>query len=304
MAQTPPYIKILTVGALGTEQLLTGQVIIEEKIDGSQFAFGIDKNSEVSCRSHHQQIIINDAGMFTEAVAHVQSIIPTLERMYAVWREPLWFYAEYLQRPKHNTLAYQRIPKNHLVLFDVLSGTNWLSITDVQEMADSLQIDAVPVLYQGQAPDMDTIKSFLQRESYLGGSAIEGVVIKNYEQLIAMGGKTFPLFCKLVNEKFKERNMREWKENSNKSKLQELIESYRTQARWQKAVQRLEEDGKLKHDPCDIGELMKAVAMDILEEEKENIKEELFNLYWKDIARTAQRGLAEWYKNKLSEMMD
>ena len=79
------------------------------------------------------------------------------------------------------------------------------------------------------------------------------------------------------------------------------MESYCTQARWQKAVQRLEEQGQLEHSPRDIGALMRAVGTDLLEEEEETIKAELFKLFWKDIVRTAQRGLPEWYKAQLTE---
>ncbi len=302
--KVPSYTKVLTIGSKGTERILTGRVVIEEKVDGSQFAFGIDENGEIGCRSHHQQIIMDEAGMFTEAAAHVQRIAPILERMYAVRKEPLWFYAEYLQRPKHNTLAYSRIPTNHLVLFDARFGMNWLPVSGVQAMADSLQMDAIPVLYQGNAPDMETVKSFLTRESYLGGPAIEGIVIKNYEELIALGGNTFPLFCKLVREAFKERNMKEWHANSGKSKLEELIASYCTTARWQKAVQHLTESGELEHEPRDIGKIMREISADLIEEEAENIKDALWELYRKDFVRSAQHGAAEWYKQYLQDAVN
>lgn len=300
--QVPSYSKVLTLGALGTEQALNGTVVIEEKVDGSQFAFGIDENGEVGCRSHHQQIVMDAAGMFAKAAEYVQSITPTIERMFKVRKEPMWFYCEYLQKPKHNTLAYSRTPTNHLVLFDAKFGPNWLPYPSLHAMAGTLGIDVVPLLYEGDAAP-DTIKGLLTRESYLGGPTVEGVVVKNYEQLIAIGGTTYPLFCKLVNEAFKERNAKEWKQNSNKNKLQELMESYCTQARWQKAVQRLEEQGQLEHSPRDIGALMRVVGTDLLEEEAAAIKEELFKLYWKDIVRTAQHGLPEWYIAQLTERL-
>jgi hypothetical protein len=302
MVQVPSYSKVLTLGALGTEQALSGTVVMEEKVDGSQFAWGIDENGEIGCRSHHQQIVMDAAGMFAEAADHVCQMETRLKADWDYYeRRPIWFYCEYLRKPRQNTLSYNRIPKNHLVLFDVKHGNEWVAPGELCYWADAYEIDTIPMFWWGEGASLDTVKSWLTRESYLGGPIVEGVVVKNYEQLIAIGGTTYPLFCKLVNEAFKERNAKEWKQNGNKNRLQELMESYCTQARWQKAVQRLEEQGQLEHSPRDIGALMRAVGTDLLEEEGETIKAELFKLFWKDIVRTAQYGLAEWYKAQLAE---
>ena len=80
-----------------------------------------------------------------------------------------------------------------------------------------------------------------------------------------------------------------------------FIESFRTEARWQKAVQHLREKEELENQPRDIGKLMKEINLDIIEEESENIKEQLYKLYIKDITRKATAGFAEWYKKQLLE---
>lgn len=294
MAEVPSYSKVLTLGGLGTEQALVGPLTVEEKIDGSQFAFGIDENGELGCRSHHQQIVMDEPGMFAEAVEHVRRMAATLPGY-----GPAMFYCEYLQKPKHNTLAYSGIPLNHLVLFDVFAAGGWASPERLQFYADDWQIDSIPVLWQGTGCTTELLKELLGTSSYLGGTTVEGVVVKNYGQLVAIGGRTYPLFCKLVNTAFKERNDREWKENSGRNKLDVLINSFGTEARWQKAVQHLAEQGVLEHSPRDIGNLMREVAADLMAEETENIKQELFELYRKDILRSAQRGLPEWYKEQL-----
>ena len=91
----------------------------------------------------------------------------------------------------------------------------------------------------------------------------------------------------------------DWKKRSSKGKLEDYLESFRADARWIKAVQRMREDDTLEYQPRDIGTLVKLVQADIREEEIENIKEELYKLYIGDITRTAVRGLAEWYKAQL-----
>ncbi len=150
MTNVPSYTKVFTLGSVGTERALLGEVIVQEKVDGSQFVFGIDEHGEVGCRSHRQQLVMDyPEGMFKEAVEYVQRIAPKL----AFLNGPIWFYCEYLQKPKHNTLKYNRTPTNHLVLFDVLdvsSGTElWGTRDDVENMACYLEIDAIPEVHTG-----------------------------------------------------------------------------------------------------------------------------------------------------------
>ena len=66
-----------------------------------------------------------------------------------------------------------------------------------------------------------------------------------------------------------------------------------------KSVQHLKEEGELTKSLKDIGLIIRAVQQDIIEEETDNIKNELFNKFRDDILRTATKGLPEWYKDKL-----
>ena len=78
-----------------------------------------------------------------------------------------------------------------------------------------------------------------------------------------------------------------------------IINSYTTERRWEKAVERLRDNGDLVNEPKDIGFLVKAVENDIKEECKEEISEKLFNHFWNQIRRCVVRGLPEWYKKEL-----
>jgi len=296
--EVPGYTKVLTLGARGTEHALVGPVIVQEKVDGSQFSFGVDVDGNIGCRSHHQQILLDGSrGMFAPAVDHVQQSIVQLHDMADQFGE-CWFYCEYLQKPKQNTLAYERMPKNHLILFDANILEVWAAPAMLKELATRLDIDIVPELHCGLIT-AEELKELLATPSFLGGQTVEGLVIKNYNELIAIGGRIYPVFCKLVNEAFKERHSVDWKDRSTKGKLETYLESFHSEARWQKAVQRMREDGSLEYQPRDIGTLVRLVQEDIREEETENIKEELYKLYVGDIVRISTRGLAEWYKEQL-----
>lgn len=293
------YTKILTLGSMGTERALVGSVVVQEKVDGSQFRFGMTTDGELEFASRRTQLFPGAVTkMFVDGVEYITSIRDRMEDLRDVW-----FFAEYLQKPKHNALKYDRIPKNHLMLFDVWDGMCWATGSALKIWTDFLNIDVVPELFVGETT-VDDLIELHKTESYLGGQKVEGVVVKNYHEIMAIGGTTFPVFTKLVRQKFKELNKTNWRGHSGKSNLQEFLESFCTEARWRKAVQHLKESGDLQNMPQDIGPLMREVSRDIDAEETENIKEALYKLYARDIKRSATRGLPEWYKSSLLERIE
>ena len=61
------------------------------------------------------------------------------------------------------------------------------------------------------------------------------------------------------------------------------------------------ESEQLDHSMKDVGPLLKELGTDLLAEEKEAIKDLLFDHYWKDIQRGVAFGFAEWYRGQLLE---
>jgi hypothetical protein len=242
--------------------------------------------------------------MFKEAVEYISEQADGDKGLFGkVCPKDIYYYCEYLQKPKHNTLKYDRIPKNHLVLFDVMINGRWGTREELENSAKNLNIDVVPELYRGPA-DVEKIKSLLTTQSYLGGPILEGVVIKNYEQNIYIGGHLFPLFTKYVREEFKELHTVDWKIRQPKDSLADYVKAFAAEPRWQKALIHMKEQGLLTNSPKDIGPLMNMVQKDVEEEEKDNIKNVLYKMFIQDILRSAIRGIPEWYKNKLLESLE
>ena len=78
------YPNVYAIGHAAIRDLLQGDVTVEEKIDGSQFSFGVI-DGELQCRSKGKQIIIDaPEKMFTEAVAMAKYISSVLQ--------PGWVY--------------------------------------------------------------------------------------------------------------------------------------------------------------------------------------------------------------------
>ena len=288
------YPSVYAIGHKAIEEIFLGPVLIEEKINGSQFSWGII-DGELQCRSKGKQFILDaPEKMFQRAVDFVQEIAPMLK--------PDWVYrAEYLQKPHHNTLVYDRVPAHNLIIYDINTGLeDYMPWEKKRDEAARLGLECVPFFYHGIVQNFDMFKDFLDHVSCLGGTKVEGIVVKNYalftaEKKVAMG--------KYVSESFKEIHTGEWRKANPTSGdiVDTLIVAYRTPARWQKAVQHLRDAGNLEWSTRDIGNLIKAVPEDVLKECEDEIKQRLFSHFWPKIRRGITAGLANWYKDELAK---
>jgi len=288
------YPTVYAIGHKAITGLFSGNVIVEEKVDGSQFSFGVI-DGELMCRSKGKQMILDAPdGMFVKAVSNVRLIAPSLKPNYI-------YRCEYLQKPKHNTLEYSRVPAMNLIGFDICSGLEeYLTPEEKRDEFQRIELECVPLLFVGVVENYETFAEFLNLESILGGSKIEGVVVKNYslftaEKKVAMG--------KYVSENFKELHEVDWKQRNptGKDVTQYLIDRYKTESRYQKAIQHLKEDGILESSPRDIGLLIREIQADVLKECEDEIKNTLFSHYWKQIQRGIVSGFPEWYKSELAK---
>lgn len=291
------YSKIYSLGQRATRTLLDSPVLCEEKVDGSQFSFGVDEEGTFHCRSKGA-VMIPDAPekMFAAGVKALMEIKDQLR--------PGWTYrGEYLAKPKHNVLVYDRIPIRNVIIFDIARGLeDYLSRQDKEIECERLGLECVPMLFAGVIT-LDKFRELLQTQSVLGGQKIEGVVVKPYDYNIFDQDKKI-LMGKFVSEEFKEAHSGEWKQqNPGPADVITLIAAqYTTQARWQKAVQHLREACRLTDSPKDIGPLINEIKQDIESECMDEIKEALFKQAWPQIQRRVVIGAPEWYKEQLLKL--
>lgn len=291
------YPSIFALGHRYLTELLLDPVNVEEKIDGSQFSFGVfktdDGRREIRCRSKGAQLnLLAPEQMFKKAIDTVDNLAG---RLMEGWT----YRAEYLQKPKHNTLVYDRVPTQHLILFDIASGLETYEPYDSKRReGDRLGLEVVPQLFYGKLERIELFRELLDTISILGGQKIEGVVIKNYHRF-GMDKKI--LIGKFVSEAFKETHSKEWKASnpSQSDIIDKITSTLKTDARWHKAVQHLKEQGVLQHTPQDIGLLMKEIPHDIEKEEKDFILEKLYEWAWPQLRRKLVHGCPEWYKEQL-----
>lgn len=294
------YPKIYNLGHAEVENLLRDySVVVEEKVDGSQFSFGVI-NGELKARSKNVEfdpyVILPSQGMFK----------PACETVIALYEDNLleegWTYrGEVLTKPKHHTLAYDRVPTGNIAIFDIAIGEEryvWSSPKAAE--AEILGLEVVPLLGEFAPGELtrDRLDAMLDRESFLGGAKIEGVVVKAYG-IFDSRGKT--LMGKYVSEAFKEIQPGEWrKDNPTKTDvIDRIVERYRTEARWEKALHALRDHGLLEDSPRDIGKLIPYVIHDVESECKDMIAGELYSFNKRRIMGGVTQGLPEWYKQRL-----
>jgi len=296
MSALSSYPKVYNVGRPEVDEVLDGEVTIQEKVDGSQFSFG-RRGDELIVRSRGREFPVDAADdLFKPACETVLTLFR------ARWLPDGWtFRGEAFKKPKHNTISYERVPVGNVILFDIDTGDNrYSSHDDTHAIAKELGLETVALLYDGpgEAVTKALTEAWLARTSILGGSLIEGFVIKNYSR-ITRDGKT--MMAKHVREEFKEASQKDFRTRNptHGDVLQKIGEDLRNEMRWLKAVQRSRDDGTLIGGPQDIGSLMKSIHSDIEAEEAERVKNLLWQWARPKLLRKATAGFPEWYKERL-----
>ncbi|MCP5006222.1 MAG: hypothetical protein GY941_20125 [Planctomycetes bacterium] len=297
------YPKIWALGGSNIRDILEGEVEITEKLDGSQIGFGKDIEGNLVIRSKGAVIDQDDPQkLFAPAVKHILSVQHLIPNDTA-------FYGETLSKPKHNTLAYGSVPAGYIALFGKGSFSFDGHLSDyssVEAWSLELAMGIVPLIYWGET-DVNFIRDLVdgQPESALGGCPMEGIVVKNYNKPYELYGQHVSLMVgKYVSEQFKEKHKANDNFGSGKSKMELYFESFRTDARWDKAIQHLRDDGQLLEDPKDIGALMKELHRDFDEECAQEVKDKLYGIYRKDVLSKITRGFPEYYKQRLLENLE
>ncbi len=289
------YGKILRADHGHMADLLSGPVVVEEKIDGSQIRFGVF-DGKLRISSRRVKLHEGSEGMFGLGCAAIREAFNAGKLL-----KGHTYCGEYLAKPKHNTLAYEDVPSGYIAIWELLDKAGNPSPRILRAgAAVEAGFDEVPVVHVGETT-MTELRAMLDRESYLGGQKVEGLVIKNYAKPGPYGGPL--LVGKLVSDRFKELNDKDFRaRNPTQSDfMADLIDKYRCEARWEKAIQRMRDDGTWTGTPKDIGTLMKSIVSDVADEESEAIKDALWKHFGKQFRRGVTRGFPEWYKEQLQQ---
>jgi hypothetical protein len=298
--QISNYSKIYQLGHRVARNIFDGPVVVQEKVDGSQFSFA-NVGGKLQCRSKNNAVGTggNPEGMFAKAVATAQAIFDT-----GMLHEDMVVRTEVLDKPKHNVLAYARVPVGNLILYDVerhQRAGDYLRPEELQAMAKQWGLEVVTLF----AVKEFTLESFKEKitewfatDSILGGTKIEGVVVKNYA---LRDQDDDVLMAKFVSEGFKERMDPEYVGKPQGTVTEQIVAGFGKEAIWQKAVQHLRDEGKLKGDPKDIGPLIAEIKNDFHAENYAEVSEKIIKAYYAEVVNGIITGFPQWYKTKMME---
>ena len=292
--QISSYPKVWALGSRAVERLFEGPVIIQEKLDGSQFSFG-KLEGQLVMRSHHAVLYPGAVPKMFSAAAETAERIVAREDFPEGWV----VRSEVLSGPHHNILTYDRAPTGNLAIYDIQPAPGLFIFPELLGLHASLwDVEAVPLLWKGLMPTAQILDELLTRTSFLGGPLLEGIVIKNYAVLTQFDHVAM---AKYVRKEFKEKQTTNPEFKKGRASIEDFVNHVKGDtARWAKAVQSLREAGELEEQVRDIGKLITRVKIDFHEEMKEDIKHFLFKKFYSDFERAATLGLADWYKQELA----
>ncbi len=296
--QVSNYSHIQQIGSKYASKIFDGAVVIQEKVDGSQFSFA-NIGGKLLCRSKNQPVGIggNEEGMFARAVRTAKLIFDT-----GTLPVGMVVRCECLDKPRQNIINYSRVPIGNIIIYDIelhdRSG-DYLRPPELEKQAKEWGLETVPLVAWGELSHnifRTNLTSWLDRESVLGGAKIEGIVVKNY---LVKDHEDNILMCKYVSERFKERMDPEYKTKQTGTVIEKILGEFNREAIWAKAVQHLRDSDTLVGSNRDIGNIIKETLEDFERENGDEIKERIVKEYFKVIKTEIVRGLPEWYKASL-----
>lgn len=290
----PGYRSPKNMNRVGTS-IFNAPYNVQEKIDGSQISFMVT-DGVLHIKGKHA-VIDPDAPekLFAPAAARIKELF-----LLGQLAPGVIYRGESVAALRHNVLAYKRMPKHGLVIYDIEYRNEYLDQHNINDICHELDLEPVQSFGEFEGPpDFD---AFLKHESMLGGP-IEGVVFKSISD-----ASLEPV--KYVSPQFKEVATGVHGDDGQAARLKGRMEieamarMFKTDARWNKAIQHLREDGKLTETPKDIGPLVREIQADVLREEGELISGLLLQHFWPVFEKEIVRDFHIYYKEKLARGFD
>lgn len=283
------YPKTYRQGHKYVKIILSQPVYIQEKVDGSNTQILKDENGiiHVGKRSHEMSLddgkeFVEKEGLFSSFIKFVKSIdwdfLPNNIVLYGECTKG----KQIGKTGRYKAVNTDYKMKFSFILFDILNIEEniWLNpfSKPYQEIINNLMnqskdINFVVTNQYNNFKEVDVKGCLLKQSEFDPVKQVEGIVIKQYNPRATM---------KIKNEEFKE-----FKEPK-KSDLDSLIEAVLTDERIKKKKQEINYKDKKQ-----FGELIKVIAKDIFEEERNFLMEESWKHFKKKFGKEIVSALRE-----------
>lgn len=259
------YMKIVRYGKGSINMIKAGEKItVTEKLDGANASFKRD-GDQILCFSRNKQLDEKDTlrGFYNWVYENIVA-----EDLV----EGAVYYGEWLVRHK---LDYGE-NENQFYLFDIYDEEleRYCLFKTVEQEAERLNINLVPLLYSGMFQSHEHLESFVGQSKL--GEVGEGVVVKNTWATNKHGEQQF---FKIVSASFKEMNgVIPKKQKEAPQRLgSDFVEKFLTTGRVEKMLHKLVDEGLLEedYDVTNMGIILKNMGSrmfdDIMEEEADTL---------------------------------
>jgi ATP-dependent RNA circularization protein (DNA/RNA ligase family) len=202
---TPRDDKVLSVA--DADALLSGEVVIEEKLDGANLGVSVDEDGRLRLQNRGQYLVPPFGGQFSRATAwmerHQERLAPTLGDELMLFGE--WCAARH-------SVVYDHLPDWFIAfdLYDRPAGRFW-SKQRRDAWLDRLNLPAVPALARGRTTFAKLKALTMTSTSRFGNTPLEGVIIRRdgAEFLERRAKLVRPDFAQAIVEHWRNRRL-EW----------------------------------------------------------------------------------------------
>lgn len=159
------------------ESMLSGEVYVEEKIDGANLGFRLGPDGKIQAQNRSHYVCSSSHAQFKKLDQWIESKKFGLDKIlssgnYIIYGE--WLYS------KHS-INYTSLP-DYFIMFDLYNIDNktFESRSFIEQIIQNTGISLVPLIYKGKA-SIDKLKSFVKTKSQFYDGVIEGIYVRSYE---------------------------------------------------------------------------------------------------------------------------
>lgn len=266
-------------------------IVVQEKIDGANFSIRYDSESS-GVKAFSRKKTLELSNNLRGAWEWSQRLNENLVK--EVLGSTLILFGEWLVS---HTIIYPNDKYQNAYFYDVwdTQTEKYLTQDKVKDIVERLELNYVPVFYEGEFVSWEHLKQFVGRTD-LGGESGEGIVVKNMTRLNDPNTR-LPFYTKIVADKFAEKkSVKKFDEGKleRRVKLQAIVESVVTEGRVRKLVHKMVDEGLIpedwdEHNMSDIAKnIGKEVYYDCVKEEPKTV-EQVGGLFGKLASGTAMK---------------
>ena len=165
--------KIQNLGEGPTKSLFGKDVVVEEKIDGSNISVMLDDDGIKACTRRGSVDLNKLPSSCRIGIAHLINIQHLLVHDFT-------YFFECRDEPDSHHTSYKCTPKNGLVLLDLINHNNreWVSSEKKRRAAKIFECDESYITTLKTPWSLHELAKFMEHDSMLGNN-MEGVVVKN-----------------------------------------------------------------------------------------------------------------------------